>query len=105
MAHYAKIIEGIVDKVIVANASYFDTFVDDTAGDWIETTPDGSIRKNYAGKGDTYDKTRDAFIPPKPYPSWSLNESTCNWETSVEKPDASKSYTWDEDTTSWKEIT
>lgn len=105
MAHYAKIVDGIVDKVITADASFFDTFVDNSPGTWIETTIDGSTRKNYAGKGMTYDSTRDAFIPPKPYPSWTLNETTCIWEAPTAYPDDGKVYTWNEATTAWVEVT
>tara|TARA_Y100000296_G_C5035484_1_gene187035 strand:+ start:242 stop:631 length:390 start_codon:yes stop_codon:yes gene_type:complete len=62
------------------------------------------LRKNHAGKGYTYDQARDAFIPPQPYPSWVLNEDTCQWEAPVPYPDNDKMYRWDEGTTSWKEI-
>lgn len=62
------------------------------------------LRKNYAGIGFTYDSTRDAFIPPTPYPSWILNEDTCLWEAPTPMPTDDKSYTWDEETTSWLEI-
>tara|TARA_R110002051_G_C8332983_1_gene436989 strand:+ start:169 stop:486 length:318 start_codon:yes stop_codon:yes gene_type:complete len=105
MAHYAKIVDGIVDKVITADASFFNTFIDTSPGTWVETTIDGSTRKNYAGKGYTYDSIRDAFIASKPYPSWTLNETTCKWETSVSAPSDDKGYKWDEDTTNWVEIT
>ena len=77
MAHYAKVVNGIVEKVIVAEAEFFDTFVDDSPGQWIQTsynTRGGAhilggtpLRKNYASIGGTYDATRDAFIPPKKY--------------------------------------
>jgi hypothetical protein len=63
-----------------------------------------AFRKNYAGKGYTYDQTRDAFIPPKPFPSWLLDEDTCNWDAPVPYPDDGKRYTWDEPTTSWIEM-
>jgi hypothetical protein len=62
------------------------------------------LRKNYAGIGFTYDSTRDAFIPPTPYASWTLNEDTCLWEAPTPMPTDDKSYTWDEETTSWLEI-
>ena len=69
-------------------------------------TDDGiALRFNYAGIGDTYDSSRDAFIRPKPYNSWTLNESTCQWEAPVTYPDDGKIYEWDEATTNWKEIT
>ncbi len=63
-----------------------------------------AFRKNYAGKGFTYDQTRDAFIPPKPFPSWLLDEDTCDWDAPVPYPDDGKRYSWDEPTTSWIEI-
>jgi len=63
------------------------------------------FRKNYAGKGYTYDSSRDAFIPLKPFASWVLNETTCIWEAPVTYPTDGKNYTWDEDTTSWVEVT
>ena len=98
--HYAKIEEGIVTKVIVAEAEFFNTFIDDSPGEWIETS--FKIRKNFAGIGDTYDKTRDAFIGPQCYPSWSLNEETCIWQPPSACPDDGKNYYWDEPSTSWK---
>ena len=61
------------------------------------------LRKNYASIGDTYDIDRDAFIAPKPYPSWELNETTCYWETSVPRPDSDAPHHWDEDSLSWVE--
>lgn len=114
MAHYAKVNNGIVEQVIVAEADFFDTFVDSSAGEWIQTsynthggvhsnggTP---LRKNYAGIGYTYDKTRDAFIPPQPYASWTLNDTTCLWEPPTAKPDDGQSYQWNEETTSWEVV-
>lgn len=62
------------------------------------------FRKNYAGIGFTYDESRDAFIPPQPYPSWVLNEDTCQWNAPVPYPDDGRVYIWDEDTTSWVQI-
>ena len=115
--HYAKIENNIVTQVIVAEAEFFDTFVDDSPGEWLQTSyntqggvhlnGDTPLRKNYAGVGYTYDSVRDAFIPPQPYPSWTLVEDTCLWEAPVVYPaDGSidKMYTWDEDTTSWVEV-
>jgi hypothetical protein len=114
MAHYAKVENGIVTQVIVAEAEFFDTFVDSSPGEWIQTSyntqggvhSDGGIalRKNYAGIGYTYDLTRDAFIAPQPFPSWTLNEDTCQWEAPVTYPDDDKMYNWDETTTNWKEV-
>jgi len=120
MAHYAKVNNGIVEQVIVAEADFFDTFVDSSPGEWVQTSyntrggkhydqdrneDNGTpLRKNYAGIGYTYDSVRDAFIPSQPYPSWTLVEDTCQWESPVTYPDDGKYYDWDEDTTNWTEI-
>lgn len=104
MSYFAKVEKGIVTKVIVAENSFFNTFVDDSAGNWIETSVTGHIRKNYAGIGFTYDQTRNAFIPPKPYASWTLVEATCQWEAPVAYPDDGKVYNWDESSTNWVEV-
>ena len=100
MAHYAKIEDDIVTQVIVAEQD----FVDAQEGTWVQTSYNASIRKNYAGIGYTYDSTRDAFIPPQPYPSWTLNETTCRWDAPVTIPDDGKQYKWNEATTNWVEI-
>ena len=115
MAHYAKVNNGIVERVIVAEADFFDTFVDDSAGTWIQTSYNTEagihlnggtpLRKNYAGIGFSYDSTRDAFIPPKPYPSWILNEDTCQWESPVAYPNDGKMYNWNETDQQWDEVT
>jgi len=102
--YWAKVNNGLVEKVIVANDDFFDTFVDDSAGTWIETKMDGSIRKNYAGTGFSYDSTRDAFIPPQPYPSWTLDEDTCLWECPKAYPSDNKIYKWNETDKQWDEI-
>ena len=114
MSHFAKVNNGIVVQVIVAEPEFFSTFVDTSPGEWIQTsyntyggvhanggTP---LRKNYAGIGYTYDRERDAFIPPQTYPSWVLNEDTCLWESPVAYPSDDLKYSWDEPTTSWKVI-
>ena len=111
MAHYAKITNNVVTNVIVAEADFFDTFVDDSPGEWLQTSfnthggvhSDGGtpLRKNFAGIGFTYDATRDAFYQPQPFNSWTLNESTCQWEAPVTYPDDGKVYDWDEETTNW----
>jgi hypothetical protein len=114
MAHYAKVNNGIVEQVIVAEADFFNTFVDTSPGTWIQTsyntygnqhklggTP---LRGNYAGIGYTYDATNDVFYAPKPFPSWTLNESTWLWEAPVTYPTDGKRYIWDEATTNWKEV-
>ncbi len=101
MTHFAKVQDGIVTQVIVAEPEFFDTFVDSSAGEWIQTSYTGSIRKNYAGIGFTYDKDRDAFIPPKPYASWILDEASCLWEAPVPMPEDGNAYEWNEETQSW----
>lgn len=111
MAHFAKVNNGIVEQVIVAEPEFFDTFVDSSPGQWIQTsynthggvhTLGGTpLRKNYAGIGFTYEAARDAFIPPKPYASWTLNEDSCLWEAPVAYPDDGENYVWDEPTTAW----
>jgi len=113
MAHFAKVQDSIVTKVIVAEPDFFDTFVDDSAGEWIQTsyntiggthTLGGTpLRKNYAGVGFTYDRVRDAFIPPQPFASWTLDEDTCLWNAPVAYPSGGGHYQWDEETTSWIE--
>ena len=105
MAHYAKIENSIVTQVIVAEEEFFDTFVDTTPGIWLQASYNNNIRKNFAGIGFTYDSTRDAFIAPKPYSSWTLNEDTCNWDSPVAYPTDDLRYTWDETTTNWIEVT
>lgn len=111
MAHFAKVNNGIVEQVIVAEPDFFNTFVDSSPGQWIQTsynTKGGvhvlggtQLRKNYAGIGYTYDAQRDAFIPPKPYASWTLNENTCLWDPPTPYPDDGERYVWNESTTSW----
>ena len=130
MAHYAKVLEGIVETVIVAESEFFNNFVDDSPGKWIQTsyntrggvhyepnsnTPSSdqskALRKNYAAVGYTYDKTRDAFIPPQQFPSWTLNETTCLWDPPMPQPSDGKAYLWDEslyqsdNTKGWVEFT
>ena len=114
MAHFAKVNNGIVEQVIVAEPEFFDTFVDTTPGEWIQTSyntragqhPEGRpLRKNFAGIGYTYDRQRDAFIPPQPYASWVLDEDTCLWDAPVPYPTDGKKYIWNEATTSWVEET
>ena len=115
MAHYAKVENTLVTQVIVAEAEFFDTFVDSSPGEWIQTsyntqsnqhTLGGTpLRGNYAGLGFTYDATNDVFYAPKPYPSWILNENTWSWEAPVPYPTDDKKYQWDEATTNWIEVT
>lgn len=103
MGNFAKIKNGVVIKVIVADADFFDNFIDDSPGKWLETS--NTIRKNFASIGYTYDAARDAFIPPKPFDSWTLNETSCLWEAPVEYPDDGQKYEWNEETTNWDLVT
>jgi len=105
MSHFAKVESGVVTQVIVAEQDFINSGVVGDSFLWIQTSYNYSFRKNYARINYTYDKVRDAFIPPQPYPSWTLDEDTCTWETSVAIPDATKLYDWDEDTTNWVEVT
>lgn len=115
MTHFAKVLDGKVQQVIVAEPEFFDTFVDSSPGEWIQTSYNTSggvhlqggtpLRKNFAGIGYTYDKTRDAFIPPQPFQSWTLNEESCLWDSPVPYPTDGKKYLWDEPTTNWIEVT
>jgi hypothetical protein len=123
MGHFAKVSNGIVTRVIVAKADFFNNFVDDSPGQWIQTSyntrggvhysPDTnepstdqskSLRKNYAGIGYTYDTTKDAFIPPQPFNSWTLNEDTCLWNSPVPYPSDGKMYKWNEEIVNWEVI-
>lgn len=116
MAHFAEIgLNGIVKNIIAVNNS---ELLDDSGveqeylgrafcykllkGNWIQTSFNGTFRKNFAGIGYTYDKERDAFIPPQPYPSWTLNEDTCLWNPPVPYPQDEKIYAWNEETQSWQ---
>lgn len=115
MAHYAFLDDNnIVTEVIVGRNE--DEIVDGIS-DWeahygefrgqrcVRTSYNGNIRKNYAGIGYTYDEGRDAFIPPQPFPSWVLNETTCLWDAPVAYPDDGLLYNWDEASQSWQEVT
>lgn len=107
MAHYAKIVNDIVETVIVVD----DDFVNTLDGEWVKTSyntqagvhlQDGQpLRKNYAAPGYTYDRNRDAFIPPKPFPSWVLDEQTCHWNAPVQMPIDGSPYLWNEDQLAW----
>lgn len=108
MAHFAKVENGIVTQVIVAEQDVIDSGLFGTG--WVQTSynthrgqhPEGRpLRKNFAGIGFTYDAERDAFIPPQPYPSWLLNEDTCLWDPPVPYPSDGGMYTWDENAQAW----
>ena len=106
MSHFAEInSDNIVQRVIVAEQDFINSGAVGDSFNWVQTSYNGNFRKNYAGSGYTYDKTRDAFIAPQPYPSWTLVEATCQWEAPTAYPDDDKMYTWDEDTTAWVEVT
>ena len=123
MSHFAKIDkDGIVQRVIVIEQDILDSGNWGDPNNWIQTSyntrggvhyapnsndADGGValRKNYAGIGYKYDAERDAFIAPQPFPSWTLNEDTCLWEAPVAYPNDGKDYEWNEETTSWEEIT
>jgi len=110
MSHFAKVQNGIVTEVLVIEQDVIDTGMFGDPALWVQTSyntaggqhPEGRpLRKNYAGIGYTYDTVRDAFIPPQPYPSWTLNEDTCLWESPVEYPNDENLYTWNENSLSW----
>ena len=112
MAYFAKLGTGnIVETVVVVNDSIATTeqagidFLNNLYGSrdvWKQTFADGSQRKNYAGTGYTYDETKDAFIPQKPFNSWTLNETTCKWEAPVAYPDDGQKYIWNEEIINWE---
>ena len=122
MSHFAKIgSDNRVVNIIVAEEDFFTDFVDKSAGEWVKVSyntrggkhfsslsneeDNGTpLRMNYPHIGFTYDRNRDAFIAPKPYPSWVLVEDTCQWEAPTAMPDDGQAYEWDEDTTAWVEI-
>lgn len=111
MSHFARVNAfGVVEQVIVAEQGFIDTLPD--ASSWVQTSyntfggqhPEGRpLRKNFAGVGFRYDVGRDAFIPPKPFASWLLNEDTCLWSAPTPMPQDGKTYKWDETTVSWVE--
>jgi len=124
MSHFAKVDNNIVKNVIVAELEFFDNFIDTSPGRWIQTSyntrggihydpetnepsadQSKALRKNYAQIGYTYDESKDAFIPPKPFPSWILNEETCLWNSPVPYPADGQVYIWNEENTVWEQIT
>ena len=111
MSHFAKVENGIVTQVIVAEQDVIDSGLFGTG--WVQTSynthggqhPNGTpLRKNYAGVGYTYDEQREAFIPPKPFASWVLNEEICRWEAPVPKPDSidNEIWVWNEENLEWE---
>ena len=115
MAHFAKLGKGnIVEKVVVVSNDVATTeqagveFLQNLYGSrdtWKQTSYNRNIRKNFAGIGFQYDQTKDAFIPPKPFNSWTLNEDTCLWEAPVAYPDDGQIYNWNETIKNWELIT
>ena len=114
MSHFAKVTDGKVTQVIVAEKEFFDTYVDSTPGEWIQTSynTQGGVHKlggtplrgNYAGIGYTYDRTNDVFYAPQPYASWVLDNTTWSWKAPVAMPTDDKKYTWDEAVKNWVEV-
>jgi hypothetical protein len=118
MAHFAKVSNGIVVQVIVAEPEFFDTFTDSTPGEWIQTSyntrgnvhygtdgePDGGValRGNFAAVGYTYDKDNDVFYAPQRYASWILDKDTWTWRAPIPNPNDGKIYDWDEVTQNWE---
>lgn len=115
MAHFAEIdhLNQVLRVIVVDNKDTSDAFGVEKehigaafcerlfGGTWKQTSYNGNFRKNYAGIGFTYDARLDAFIPPKPFNSWVLNEFTCQWQAPMPMPNDGQMYSWDEDTTSW----
>ena len=123
MGHFAKVVDGKVATVIVAEAEFFDTYVDSSPGTWIQTSyntrggvhykPDSNepsedqskaLRGNYAGIGMIYDADNDVFYAPQPFPSWTLNNTTWLWEAPIPRPNDGKRYDWDESVQNWVEM-
>jgi hypothetical protein len=121
MSHFAKVLDGKVIHVIVAEPEFFQTFVDSSPGTWLQTSyntrggvhygangqPDGGValRGNYAGLGYTYDGSHDVFYAPQPFPSWTLSQTTWLWDAPVPYPTDGKMYQWDEATKAWVVVT
>ena len=120
MSHFAKVLDGKVIQVIVAEPDFFDTFVDSSPGQWVQTSyntrgglhygADGqldggeALRGNYAGVGYVYDSAHDVFYAPQPFASWSLNKTTWLWDAPIPYPTDGMLYIWDEPTVSWVQI-
>jgi len=118
MAHFAELGENntVLRVIVVDNKDIIDTAGQEQesigaefcrkllGGTWKQTSYNANFRKNYAGVGYTYDSQRDAFVPPRPFASWILNETTCQWEPPVTMPNDGNQYTWNEDTASWDQF-
>jgi hypothetical protein len=110
MSHFAKVVDGKVTQVIVAEQEFFNTFVDTSPGTWIQTSyntqggqhPEGRpLRGNYAGIGYTYDQANDVFYAPQPYASWTISSPTWTWTAPTPMPTEGGPYRWDEPTLAW----
>ena len=107
MSHWAQIDKNNIVTQVLVGPNYGDegeAFFNALGGTWVKTSYNGNIRKNYAGIGYTYDAARDAFIAPKPFNSWLLDEDTCQWQAPIEHPTDGLMYEWDEELTDWKPI-
>ena len=121
MAHFAKVLDNKVIKVIVADQDFIDNYIDDSPGMWIQTSyntfggvhynrethepsddQSKALRYNYAGPDFNYDATADAFYAPKPYDSWTLNTDTYLWEPPTPYPDDGENYEWNEESQEWE---
>lgn len=104
MSHFAEInSDGVVQRVIVAEQDFINSGAVGDSFRWVQTSYNNNFRKQFAGIGYTYDKSKDKFIAPQPYPSWSLDASD-DWQPPIPRPDDGKMYEWDELTTSWIEM-
>jgi hypothetical protein len=107
MSHFAELDENnIVIRVLVGDNNLpnegYDWFIENLGGTWVQTSYNANFRKNYAGLGFTYDSERDAFIPPKPFESWTLDEDTCLWQAPTPYPTDGFTYTWNEAELAWE---
>ena len=120
MAHFAKVIDGVVQQVIVAEPEFFNTFIDSSPGTWVQTSyntrggvhygqngePDGGValRANYAGIGYIYNAVKDAFHAPQPFSSWTISAPDWIWKAPIPMPEDGKVYLWDEAILNWVEL-
>jgi len=109
MAHFAEIDENsLVIRVLVTDNHFpnegHDWLIDNLGGTWVQTSYNANFRKNFAGIGFSYDQTQDAFVPPKPYSNWLLNEETCQWEAPIPYPTDGIIYSWNEELGDWEAV-
>lgn len=105
MSHFAKVENGVVTNVIVAEQEFIDSGAVGDPASWIQTSYNNNFRKRFAGIGFLYNSELDVFILPKPFESWVFNDQTLEWESPISYPDDGKGYHWDETTLSWLEST